>query len=78
MPVTKHHYSNGEITVLWQPALCIHSGICARGLREVFDPSRKPWIDVNNANSAAIIAQVKQCPSGALAIEEKNNVEENY
>jgi uncharacterized Fe-S cluster protein YjdI len=35
-------YSNGEVTVVWQPHLCRHSGICARGLPGVFDPRRHP------------------------------------
>jgi len=29
------HYSNGEITVIWKPDICQHSGICARGLPAV-------------------------------------------
>lgn len=70
MPIKTHHYTNGEITVAWKPALCIHSGICARGLRTVFDPTRKPWIDLSLAETARIIEQVKKCPSGALSIEE--------
>lgn len=61
-----HHYSNGEITVVWQPELCIHSGICFKGLPGVFDPRRKPWIDLNNGLTLQIIDQVKKCPSGAL------------
>ena len=34
-----------------------------------FSLSRKPWIDVNAASAAAIIEQVKRCPSGALSYE---------
>ena len=34
-----------------------------------FSLSRKPWIDVNAASPAAIIEQVKRCPSGALSYE---------
>ncbi|MFT3710971.1 MAG: (4Fe-4S)-binding protein [Archangium sp.] len=62
------HYSNGEITVVWKPQLCKHTGICARGLHAVFDPKRRPWIDVSKATSEQIVAQVKQCPSGALSL----------
>jgi uncharacterized Fe-S cluster protein YjdI len=63
-----HEYSNGEVTVLWQPKKCVHSGICAAGLRAVFDPKRRPWVDVSKATSAQIVAQVAECPSGALSI----------
>ena len=61
-------YPNGEITVIWKPDMCIHSGICARGLPGVFDPKRRPWIDTNQAETQQIIEQVKKCPSGALSI----------
>ena len=62
-------YSNGEITVVWQPSLCVHSGICARGLPKVFDPRRRPWVVLDGHDSATIVAQVERCPSGALSIE---------
>ena len=68
MPLKKHHYSNGEITVAWKPDVCIHSGICFRGLAEVFDPSSRPWIDMSKAETQRIIEQVKKCPSRALSI----------
>jgi uncharacterized Fe-S cluster protein YjdI len=64
--VTKR-YTNGEITVEWKPDVCQHSAICARGLSQVFDPRRKPWIELQHADSATIAAQVDRCPSGALS-----------
>jgi uncharacterized Fe-S cluster protein YjdI len=67
MPLNTHKYSNGEITIIWQPNICIHSGICAKGLIEVFDPRRKPWIDISLSDSETIKAQIKKCPSGALS-----------
>lgn len=69
--VTKK-YSNGEVTIVWQSEKCIHSGICFRGLPEVFDPRRRPWITPENSSSEKIIQQVKRCPSGALSLGEKN------
>lgn len=64
---TAKEYSNGEVTIVWKSELCIHSGICARGLPEVFKPKEKPWIDANGATTEVIVNQVKKCPSGALS-----------
>jgi len=66
-PITKR-YSNGEVTVIWQPDLCVHAGNCARGLPRVFNPRRRPWVDATAATTAEIVAQVGKCPSGALSI----------
>jgi len=65
--ITKR-YDNGEVTVIWQPHLCIHSGVCFRGLPKVFDPRRRPWVMPEHATSAEIVAQVGRCPSGALSM----------
>ncbi|MCK7590160.1 (4Fe-4S)-binding protein [Subsaxibacter sp. CAU 1640] len=60
-------YSNGEVTIVWKPDLCIHSGICVKGLGEVFKPKEKPWIKIDAATTEALVDQVKACPSGALS-----------
>lgn len=63
-------YSNGEVTIVWQNELCIHSKICwknAGGLPEVFNPAERPWIKPEAATTEKIIAQVNKCPSGALS-----------
>ena len=60
-------YSNGEITIVWKPGECIHSGICFRGLNSVFDPKKRPWITPEQASSQQIINQIEKCPSGALS-----------
>ncbi len=60
-------YTNGEVTIVWKPNECIHSTICFKGLGEVFDPRKRPWITPEGANTERIIEQVKKCPSGALS-----------
>lgn len=59
-------YSNEEITVVWKPDVCIHSTKCWKGLLEVFDPRRSPWIVMENSTTERIIEQIGLCPSGAL------------
>ncbi|SEF70113.1 Uncharacterized Fe-S cluster protein YjdI [Halpernia humi] len=64
----KHEYHNGEVTIIWQPDLCIHSGICVKTLPKVYHPKEKPWVKPENASTEEILAQVAKCPSGALSI----------
>ncbi len=63
----KKEYSNGEITILWQPKLCTHAGVCVRTLPKVYNPKASPWVAIENASTEDLINQVKQCPSGALS-----------
>ncbi len=67
----KKKYTNGEVTVVWNPGLCIHSGNCARDLDAVFNPDVRPWINMDGGTSEQIVAQVANCPSGALSILEE-------
>ena len=60
-------YSNDQITIVWQPEICTHSKLCWTHLLSVFDPRKRPWIDVDGADSERIIEQVQRCPSGALS-----------
>lgn len=59
-------YEGNGVEVTFDPNVCIHSGICVRGLPGVFDVKRKKWVDVTAADADAIVAQVAKCPSGAL------------
>lgn len=63
----KKEYTNGELTVIWQPAKCTHSGFCACGLFSVFNPQRRPWIDMSASTTERIVSQIEKCPSGALS-----------
>lgn len=66
MPGKLQVYETPEITVTFAPAVCRHTGVCLRGLPEVFDVRRKRWIRPELASAAEVAAQVRRCPSGAL------------
>ncbi len=73
--ITKN-YTNDEVTVVWQPAKCTHSAICIKGLPQVFDVKARPWVNIKGANSEQIIAQINQCPSGALSYRQVSEIKE--
>jgi uncharacterized Fe-S cluster protein YjdI len=66
MPKSVQTYSTAEITVTFNPNLCIHSGVCLLGLPLVFDVGRRRWVQPEHASAEEVAAQIKRCPSGAL------------
>ena len=68
-------YSNNEITVVWNPEKCTHSGVCVKTLPQVYNPKVKPWITIENATTEELKAQLSKCPSGALSYYVNTNKE---
>lgn len=71
------NYSNSDITVSWDQSKCVHAGVCYSQLRRVFNPLQRPWIDLNGAETEAIIETVKKCPSGALSFAWNEEIHHN-
>ncbi len=67
-------YSNGEITIKWQPKLCQHAGVCVKTLPKVYNPKASPWIAIENATTEELKNQINKCPSGALSFDENSEI----
>ena len=59
-------YENEDITVFWDSDKCRHAKRCVTGCPQVFDITRKPWIDISRATNAEIWQTIEKCPTGAL------------
>ena len=66
MDAKTNFFSNCDITVTYEPCVCINAARCAKELSNVFRDSVIPWIDLDGASTKKIIKQIKKCPSGAL------------
>ena len=69
----RKEYVNGDLTVIWKPAKCIHAKVCVSTLPNVYDPNKKPWIEAENASISELKDQIDKCPSGALSYRMKND-----
>jgi len=66
-------FSNKDITVTFEPCVCIHAEKCAKELSDVFRTSIIPWINLDATKSKRIIEQINRCPSGALTYKLNSN-----
>ncbi|MBS1492324.1 MAG: (4Fe-4S)-binding protein [Bacteroidetes bacterium] len=67
-------YTNGEVTVFWKPEMCMHSTKCFHSLPEVFNPTIRPWVQLDKSTTDKIVETVKNCPSGALSYKYNDEV----
>ena len=66
MSTQPRDYPGASITVSFDIGRCIHAAECIRGLPDVFDTGRRPWILPDAATPDEVAAIVQRCPSGAL------------
>jgi uncharacterized Fe-S cluster protein YjdI/CDGSH-type Zn-finger protein len=59
-------YTAPEVTVFYDRSRCRHYAECVRGLPQVFDPARRPWIRADLADADTVAEVVRRCPTGAL------------
>ena len=76
MSEIKKTYSNEDITVIWKPGVCMHSTKCWKASLAIFNPQRRPWIDMSAGETDEIIKIVDNCPSGALSYLKNSEMQE--
>ncbi|WP_326609048.1 (4Fe-4S)-binding protein [Streptomyces scopuliridis] len=62
-------YQAESITVTFEARRCLHAAECVHGLPEVFDTTKRPWIQPDKATADRLAEVVRRCPSGALQYE---------
>src|SRR5690349_16064041 len=62
-------YDREELSVIWDAGRCTHVAECLRALPEVFNVTKRPWVDISAADAEQIAAAIHRCPTGALKYE---------
>ncbi|WP_326757479.1 (4Fe-4S)-binding protein [Streptomyces phaeochromogenes] len=69
-------YQAESITVTFEAGRCLHAAECVHGLPEVFDTTKRPWIQPDESTAERLAEVVRRCPSGALQYELAEGVAE--
>ena len=69
-------YGAPRVTVYYDRGRCLHFAECVRGLPQVFDVKKRPWIQPENASAERVAEVVRRCPSGALHYRLKDGLPE--
>lgn len=59
-------YTSADVTVYFETRRCLHVAECVRGLPQVFDTAKRPWIQPDQAAAEQVAEVVRRCPTGAL------------
>ena len=68
-----HTYTSEDIDVTWDGKRCIHAAECVRRLGEVFDTSKRPWVQPDKASAERVAEVIHHCPTGALHYKRKDD-----
>ncbi len=61
-------YEGAEISITYNPRLCSHAAECGSRAAHIFNPTSKPWVQLDNGTADEVRAVVSACPSGAFAL----------
>jgi len=62
-------YHGQRVTVYYDIRRCTHFAECVRGLPDVFDVHKRPWVQPDNGSAELVAAVIRRCPTGALHYE---------
>jgi uncharacterized Fe-S cluster protein YjdI len=68
-------YTGQNIDVIFHNERCVHAARCVKGLPEVFDVKKRPWVNADGEEADKIAKVIEQCPSGALEYIRKDSGE---
>jgi uncharacterized Fe-S cluster protein YjdI len=67
-------YTGPLVDVSYDIAVCRHYAECVRGMPEVFNVQKRPWIELDGIDTPQLADKLREvvgrCPTGAIQIEE--------
>jgi uncharacterized Fe-S cluster protein YjdI len=67
--MSERDYETDEFRVRWDSSRCLHTARCIRRAPDVFDSTRRPWVQLDGADPEDVADAVQRCPTGALTFE---------